>query len=161
MLQFKKLPDIKKQIQILSVQHSGSRSLRKIFISNGYDFVDIKHFTKPYHDIKFAVAPIRDPIEVYRSWVSKGRTEDFFNAWWCFEQTYLLNPNVWIIPVDIPSLRNKYLENLGEYLHINFVTDWEIVGHTKRKKEIEIPDLSEIYKLAVVSNFYSFPLDKI
>lgn len=155
MLQFKKLPDIKNPIQIYSVQHSGSRSLRNIFLRNGFDFVDIKHFTKPYFDIEFAVAPIRDPIEVYKSWVSKGRTEDFFNAWWNFEQTFLMNPNLWIIPVDIPA-RQSRLNKLGEHLHINFDTDWEIIGHTEQKQEIKKPDLSEIYNLIIVSSFYKY-----
>ncbi len=146
--------DIKKHIQIYSVQHTGSRFIKSILLNHGWDFVDVKHYQKPYFTNGLCISPIRRPEDVYITWQSRGRIEDFYQAWFNFNETYLNNPDIWLVPVDT-SNRDTYLRALSTRLECDLKTDWKPVGCGPRK-HVESINLSEIYNLPIVRKFYAF-----
>lgn len=142
-----------KHAQIYSVQHTGSRFIKSILLNHGWDFVDVKHYQTPYFTDGLCISPIRNPWDAYISWVSRGRCEDFYQAWHNFNETFLKNPDLWIVPVDTLN-RDKYLRALSYRLDCDLSTDWMPVGCGPRKQVKNI-DLTEIYQLPIVRKFYA------
>jgi len=142
-----------KHAQIYSVQHTGSRFIKSILLNHGWGFVDIKHYQKQYFTDQLCISPIRNPRDAYISWQSRGRCEDFYQAWFNFNETYLNNKDLWIVPVDTHD-RGLYLNALSDRLEVDLKTNWKPVGCGQRNK-VEYINLSAIYNLPVVKEFYS------
>ena len=141
-----------KHMQIYSVQHTGSKFIKHVLLSHGWDFCDIKHYQQTYFTDSLCVSPIRNPKDAYISWISRGKTEDFYKYWCNFNDTYLNNTDLWIVPVDTPD-RDYHLSKLSDRLDCKLSTDWQPVGCGPREN-VPVIDLSAVYDLPVVKNFY-------
>ncbi len=150
--------NILKHSCIRSVPHTGTHFIRELLESHGiklvahhfWDFMN-DDFYSPYTELK--ICPIRDPSLCYVTFVSRDKDlHNYWAAWRLFNELYEIEDNVYIVPVDTPD-RDTYLQQLSLALDVNLETDWKPVAREPRK-QVDIPDLTEIYQLPVVKKFY-------
>jgi len=145
---------------IRSVPHTGTRFLSRLLDTHGIQLPDY-HFWEflpedliaGYPGLK--ICPIRDPKMVYVTWASKkGKVMSmYYTAWALFNELYMSGEEVFVLPIDTPD-REEHLKALSKRLEVDLKTDWTPVGSEPRL-QVEIPDLSGIYRLDVVKKFYS------
>ena len=147
------------EIRLHTVQHTGTNFMMKVLNDAGWRYIQSYHWKRnrtPVPESRyvedFVISTIRKPEDVYVTWVSRQRKEDFFEIWGLLNRAFENNPNLYIVPVDLPC-RNLYLERLAKKLHCELKTDWEPVASGQRV-EVEPIDLTEIYNLPVVKHFY-------
>ncbi len=138
------------QLQVRSVQHTGTCFLHDLLRENGW-YVRTTHFN-PVNREGFLISPIRNPEEVWKTWCSQERREDFEQMWNLFNDTFLNNPDLHIVPVDTED-REDHLKKLGQRLKCNLKTNWKPVN-THVRKNFKERDLTSIYDLPVVRKFY-------
>jgi len=148
------------EVNLHTVQHTGTNFMMKILNDAGWKYINSYHWKRNRTRVPesrftedFVISTIRNPRDVYITWVSRQRKEDFLELWQLFNRAFENNQNLHIVPVDIPSGR-IYLQRLSKKLHCDLITDWKPVGSEPHKDNIEIPDLSAIYDLPVVKHFY-------
>lgn len=138
------------QLEIRSVQHTGTNFLNQLLRNHGW-ISRASHYL-PVNRSGFLISPIRRPEDVWVTWCSSERKEDFFEVWSLFNQTYLDNDELIIVPVDTDD-REDHLSKLSERLKCNIKTNWEPVESRPHRNFIE-RDLSDIYNLEVVRKYY-------
>jgi hypothetical protein len=97
------------------------------------------------------VCPIRDPQKTWVTWQSRKRDQDFTEKWQLLN-TIFETQDVSFIPIDTED-RDSHLRKLEERLNIPLRTDWTPVN-SQRNIKVDPIDLSGIYRLPVVSEFY-------
>jgi len=138
-------------INLFSIPYTGTHFLKDLLEQSGLE-VRARHIEAWTKTDELVIAPIRDPYDVYVSWVSNKRDQDFAEKWANFNQMFE-QQNVFILPIDTHH-RNKHLAELGKLLKRPLITDWTPIN-AKPRHEIGPVDLSEIYALPVVNKFYS------
>lgn len=140
------------QLQVSTVQHTGTNFVAKLLTDAGWT-VRATHWTaQNVLDKGFVISPIRDPWKTYVTWVSRNRNDSFFGQWQLFNQAYLTNPDLYILPIDTAD-RCDYLMHLSERLKVQLKTDWKPV-ESRPHKTVKPTDLSNVYDLPVVKKFY-------
>lgn len=140
------------QLEIRSVQHTGTNFIHKVLMDAGWN-CRATHWTNAnVKDTGLMISPIRNPKDVWVTWCSRDRQEDFNHMWSLFNQVYLENPNLFIVPVDTED-REDYLNLLSQRLKCDLKTDWTPVESREHKNYMD-RDLSNIYELPVVRKFY-------
>jgi len=147
--------DEQDRIVIRSVQHSGTHFLQKLLKENGFKDVIFVHFLGKWNDANPIICPIRNPLEVYQTWISRTRDDGvFLDSWREFNRFYLEKDDLYIVPVDTPN-REFYLKQLGIRLGKKLETNWEKVNSDKRLPNIEIPGwVNKVFDLPIVADFY-------
>jgi hypothetical protein len=151
-------------LQILSVMHTGTNFLIDLLRNNGW-YVKSNHWVANDMTLKsLVICPIRDPLKTYITWVSRNRKDDFLGQWTLFNQAYLNNPDLHIVPVDTQD-RGSHLDALSTRLKCQLNTGWQPLGSGVRR-DVEITDsaknlLTQVYNLPVVKKFYPASLMEI
>jgi len=141
-----------KIIRCFSVQHTGTHFMIKLLQGNGF-CVNASHFGNSKVS-GFTVCPIRSPRSAYRTWVSRGfKSEDFATQWERFNNAFLTNDQLFVLPIDTFD-RAIYLEELGGLLGKVLSTDWKKVSSLPNG-EVPYKDLTHICKLPLVEKFYA------
>jgi hypothetical protein len=143
-------------VNLVSVPHTGTKFLRKLLIDHGIDFT-MTHYFEFQGGV--TVSPIRDPLKCYNTFMRRQRPiSQFYDSWHRFNEFYETQDYP-IIPVDVKTHRTKALKKLSERLGVPLRTDWKPVGTSKNLDFPEIKavdiDLSEIYALPVVKQYYT------
>jgi hypothetical protein len=152
---------------VLSVPHAGTRTVQKILnCEHAHVYVrdhpDWPFFAKRIRFLRLVV-PLRDPRAVWRSWVKRWNAKQgevelhLFQPQWehllAFHEEYKL----FYLPVDHVS-RDERLQVLAEYLDRPLHANWDDhSGHMDAPEttDHEEPDWDWIYKLPMVSRFYT------
>lgn len=148
------------QLEIRSVQHTGTNFLDQLLRDNGW-YVRATHWTSKLRE-GLTISPIRDPWMTYVTWISTRRNESYLGQWKLFNEAYLNNPDLWIVPVDTQD-RDEHLQALAERLKCSLTTDWK-PQNTHERLPVERTDkvndlLNEVYNLPVVRKFYENNFD--
>lgn len=139
------------QLEIRSVQHTGTCFLHELLKKNGW-YVRARHFGVAEG---FTICPIREPKMAYITWKSRGRKEDFLTQWEKFNRAFIENDDLHVIPVDTDD-REGYLSKLGERLKCHLSTDWRPVESRPRLEvDIDYDLLQKVHELSVVRKFYA------
>jgi len=139
-------------INLFSVPHTGTLFLKGVIERSGID-VRARHWEGWEPSDELIVAPIRNPYDTYVSWVSRGRDQDFKEKWEIFNDAFMSNQKMVIVPIDAHN-RDDYLNLLSNALGVTVKTDWTPVN-IAASKDIGPVDLSDIYNLPVVKQFYT------
>ena len=140
------------QLQIRSVQHTGTGFIDDMLSKAGWK-VRTTHYTEStVKDRGLIISPIRNPYDCYVTWISRKRTEDFFQTWRWFNEMYLENPDLIVVPIDTED-REDHLQNLCKKLKCHIVTNWKPVNSEPRE-DVKPINLDEIFKLDVVRKYY-------
>ena len=142
------------QLQVRSVQHTGTHFVYELLRKFGWD-ARCMHFTKENKESGFIISPIRDPRKCYITWISRKRKENFLEQWKLFNEAYLTNKDLYVIPIDTID-RDQRLEELSNKLKCHLKTNWKPVG-SREHVEVDIDKdvLEEVYSLPVVRKFYA------
>lgn len=153
---------------ILSVPHTGTRSLEKI---TGYTHLHSYAYMTPQDILnrnqnEVMVVPLREPWAVWTTWFQRygGRKyimdpdhpksmESAWRALAALDRYFDLH----YIPVDIPGVRDEQLELLSEKMGRKLVSDWIPVGARPEKKKTLQPgerNLDFVYNMPFVRRFY-------
>jgi hypothetical protein len=138
-------------INIISIPYTGTHFIKNLLESAGLK-VRARHVEawEPTPDL--IIAPIRNPLDVYISWISNERDQDFFKKWKDFNKMFE-EQNLFILPIDTED-RDCYLAELSSVLGVKLKTDWKPINQ-KVRRGVETVDLSEVYSLPVVRKFYN------
>jgi len=139
-------------ITLFSVPHTGTHFLKKVLEDAGLT-VKAKHWTGWLPVDGLIIAPIRDPKRTLQSWKARKRVQDFTGLWELFDKAYN-SQNVFVLPIDTDN-KDERLKELSKLLNVTLETDWAPlnVGPSSEHEEIK-EDLTDIYKLKVVNDFY-------
>tara|TARA_R110000803_G_scaffold210685_1_gene283167 strand:- start:4844 stop:5407 length:564 start_codon:yes stop_codon:yes gene_type:complete len=138
-------------INLFSVPHTGTHFLKQLLESAGLQ-VRARHWEGWSKTDQQIVAPIRNPYDTFVSWVNRGRDQDFLEKWQIFNEAYETQ-DLLILPIDTND-RDKRLRTFSAELGIKLDTDWTPVNQGNNQ-EIGFMDLSEVYNLPVVKQFYT------
>ena len=147
-------------IRLLSVPHTGTHFLKELFLINGIENYSHRHYgaVNIFPIMDLIVSPIRDPLKTWISCASDNTDSAlraYDNAWKEFNWHFQNEPDLWVIPVDAPDdVREEQLNLLSMRLGLPLQTDWKPV-HSLPHKEVSTPDLSYIYDLPIVQQFYT------
>ena len=97
-------------INIISIPYTGTHFIKNLLESAGLK-VRARHVEawEPTPDL--IIAPIRNPLDVYISWISNERDQDFFKKWKDFNKMFE-EQNLFILPLDTED-RDDYLAELA------------------------------------------------
>jgi hypothetical protein len=138
-------------IQLFSVPHTGTHFLKEVIESAGVP-VKARHVEGWSMTDDLVVCPIRNPLDTYKSWIARGRDQDFTEKWNLLNTIYKEQQPL-IIPIDTDE-RDRFLKMLGILLGKTLTTDWSPVNKGINKKQDVDVDLSDVYSLQVVRDFY-------
>ena len=138
-------------INLFSVPHTGTHFLKQLLESAG-EQVRARHWEGWSKTDQQIIAPIRNPYDTFVSWVNRERDQDFLEKWQIFNEAYETQ-DLLILPIDTND-RDKRLRSLGAKLGLRLQTDWTPVNQGNNQ-DIGYVDLSEVYDLPVVKQFYS------
>jgi len=141
------------QLDVRSVQHTGTDFLHGILMDAGWN-CRVTHWTKANaKDPGLLISPIRKPEDCWVTWCSRDRKEDFYEMWSLFNQVYLENHNLMIVPIDTED-RDEHLQRLSERLKCELKTDWS-PKNSRPHQNYKERDFSDIYELPIVRRFYA------
>ena len=151
---------MKKQIQVVSIPHSGTRSMMQA-LGCGYHhmFIRENQYWQGFKE-KILVCPLRDPKEVWKSWVKRDNAKRGAVSLDLFEKQYQHLKNMdaeydlFYIPVDRTNF--DLLEELSE--RVGFHVSLSKIGSMDAPTETdhEEPDWDYIYNLPMIKRFYDF-----
>mgnify|MGYP000076110558 FL=1 len=154
---------------LVSVPHTGTRFLQGL---TNAPFMHSYEYTTPQNIVDrggsdILCAPLRDPWEVWKTWYQRypnlfyildpDHPKSMETAWRSLAALDREFGSVIYIPVDVPDRRDEQLQSLSEAMGRDLSTDWEpVAARTQEKKLREVPekDLSWIYQLPFVEEFY-------
>ena len=132
---------------IYSVPHTGTHFLKKL------TGLHALHYNSDIGENEIIISPIRDPFDTWQSWQRRGSEQDFFTPWFNFSQAWE-QLDVTVLPIDTPD-RDKHLKALSIKLSTELYTDW-MPENSKAGPDVELTvDLSSIYALPVVREYYA------
>ncbi len=149
-------------MHILSVPHTGSRTLHSVLNcpyvhthSKGRDPGAQEELVRRVIEGKQIVTPLRDPEDVWRSWTNRHNPDTpnpakHFKRAWELLETYAQEYDLHFITIDRPERDAQ----LGELLGYKPELDWPAVGHFESDKPPVEADLSWIYELPMIKQFY-------
>ena len=147
------------KIRLVSVPHTGTRFAQEL-LEQAYPNLICEHWLRyrgvvpAAFDCDLVIVPMRNPLDVYRGfWKRSKMGPEYFDSWTTLQEAYDYSPVLMrFLPVDLHD-RDDYLQALATDLGIRLRTDWEPVG--TRESVFEPPiDLSKVYRLPVVQQFY-------
>ena len=147
---------------IYSVPHTGTKFTRSLIlgeeVSRHYDQIPFQL------DENTIVSPIRNPRDTWQTWAQRntpslGNDEvrlfhRYLANWLMFNQYFLEHPGLLILPIDTPE-RRIHLEYISERLGKSFETDWTPVGSAPHSHPRSTLNISAVYRLEVVKEFYA------
>ena len=137
---------MQKELVLLSVPHTGTNVLRRIFTDHGYEMRFVNDAPETEQNYYFAhttnladvqrglqlakrmpiVCPMRHPFRVEESWRrrQKDLSHGFWDAWHHL-RTMVIPAGCFVMPVDVPD-RDEHLGRLGDLLGVRLTTDWPL-----------------------------------
>ncbi|MCP4935570.1 MAG: hypothetical protein GY927_15540 [bacterium] len=134
---------------IISIPGCGTRFLADLL---GCNSVHIE-----IEDIPDAIiaVPLRNPIDVLKTWIKHHRDIDLFTGKWQRLQRLSNEYTIYPVALDLP-IRDKQVQRLSEVLERQLAPDWsKRLGHIDREPEVPDFDWSEISACPLVAQFYA------
>lgn len=154
------VPAIWAQLELKSVQHTGTNFLNKVLTDAGWTVRATHWAAKNLYDKPFTISPIRNPWDTYVTWISRRRNDSYLGQWLLFNAAFEALDDLYIVPVDTED-RDYYLNLLSQRLKCELTTDWKPVESQRRipveKTNYVRQILHRVYQLPVVKKFYRQP----
>lgn len=149
-------------VQIVTIPHTGTRFIRELLEKHGF-LTNVCHFHEfqEKEEKGLVVSTIRNPHNVYRTWIGQDRFNaarlDWKTSWELLNKMYKTKNNFVLIPIDIENEREKALDQLSNILKTQIKTDGIPVGSFPN---CWVPyaehDIRPIFELPVVKRFYTY-----
>ena len=140
---------VQHDILVFSVPHTGTHFIKYMLEKNGF-MPWVRHVNA--WSGEDCICPIRDPYETYCTWVTRDRKQDFYEQWETLNRICTQGKG-FVLPIDTED-RGKRLIDLSLKLNREIKTDWNPENVTDRTKIRPVVDLSDIYNLQVVRDYY-------
>lgn len=137
--------------------------------NQAFSHIEAHHFNADPRDKLFPgentlVVPLRNPVDAYITWRGRKTARQMPDVSWeklwrNLNDAYL-DPElrVYVVPVDVPDVRDECLRKLEAEYGVEFSTDW---SKRASQPELRVPfdpvDLSAVYALEIVKAFYPDP----
>lgn len=129
------------KFRLLSVPHSGTRSIRRMLINAGYEEVNdflqqhftdhVAHWIVTDHNTP-VIIPIRPKEAVKESYRRRGRSDPDVDKSWAAMERFIFETDakVFLVHIEDEEVRDKEIAAISEFLGRPLEIDWsEKVGH--------------------------------
>lgn len=143
---------------ILSVMHTGTTTLKDSARPRAFEMQAHVHETRAFPCSQQAAVigmPIRDPLDTWRSWMRRGRSEKLFRLSWLLLDWFWteFRDKIVVVPVDRPE-RDAALAELSERSELPLETDWTPLNAFKGERvDVTAPMPDEIRRHDIVRRF--------
>jgi len=151
-------------VVVVSVPHTGTHTITAALHCNYIHFHDV---ALPWSYVsldkfvegKVFVCPLRDPADVWASWVAREESRfalrrELFDWNWVLLREISARYDIHYIPVDRPDMRDECLLSLSGRVGRDLHTSWGRLNHHESNKSPPTRDLSWIYDIDIVRSLY-------